>query len=280
MNYLHLRFPGGLARCLTLSYDDAVEQDMRLCQLMKKYGIAGTFNINTGKYSYEGRQFPDGRIHRPMTQKMCLETYKDEPLFEVATHALSHAYLTDIPMSEAVHEIIEDRRNIEEQYGKICRGHAYPYGKYSDDIIGILRSCGIVYARTTVSTYKFDIPDNWLKLNPTCHHKDPKLSELTEKFLNDDIKRAPYLFYLWGHSFEFEGDNNWNVIEEFFEKVSGREDVWYATNIQVYDYVQAFKSLIFSADGHTVYNPTVSDVWISLNYKETHKIPSGGTVTL
>ena len=280
MNNLHLRFPKGRAKCLTLSYDDGVEQDIHMCELMKKYKIAGTFNIGTGKYSPEGKQFEPGRVHRPMTQKKCFETYKDEPLFEVATHSLHHAWLPDIPLSEAVHEVLEDRRNIEEQYGKICRGHAYPYGKYSDEIISVLKSCGIVYARTIVSTHKFDLPENWLVLNPTCHHKDEQLFKLADKFLNDKVTRAPYLFYLWGHTYEFESDGNWNIIEEFFEKVSGRDDVWYATNIQVYDYVQAYKSLIFSADGLKVYNPSAVDVFISMNDKNTYKIPSGGTVTL
>lgn len=280
MNNLHLRFPNGLAKCLTLSYDDGVEQDMRMCELMKKYGIAGTFNISTGNYSPEGKKFEPGRVHRPMTQRQSLETYKDEPLFEVATHALHHAWLPDIPLSEAVYEIIEDRRNIESQYGTICRGHAYPYGKYSENIINVLKSCGIAYARTTVSTHKFSLPENWLILNPTCHHKDPRLTELTDNFLNETPKLSPLFFYLWGHTFEFESDNNWEIIERFFEKTGGNSDIWYATNIEVYDYVQAFNSLIFSADGKNVFNPTCTDVWISLNSKSTCKIPKGEAVSL
>ena len=280
LNNLHLRFPGGLAKCLTLSYDDGVEQDMRLCALMKKHGIAGTFNISTGKYSPEGKIFEPGRVHRPMTQRQCLETYKDQPLFEVATHARHHAWLPNIPLSEAVHEIIEDRRNIESQYGTICRGHAYPYGAYSDDVADVLKSCGIVYARTTVSTHKFLLPENWLMLNPTCHHNDASLMELADNFLSDTPKRSPLFFYLWGHTFEFESDNNWNVIERFFEKIGGNPEIWYATNIEVYDYVQAFNSLIFSADGHNVFNPTSADVWISLDSKSIYKIPKGETIKL
>ena len=280
MNNLHLRFPNGLAKCLTLSYDDGVEQDMRMCELMKKYGIAGTFNISTGNYSPEGKRFEPGRVHRPMTQRQSLETYKDEPLFEVATHALHHAWLPDIPLSEAVHEIIEDRRNIESQYGTICRGHAYPYGKYSENIINVLKSCGIAYARTTVSTHKFSLPENWRILNPTCHHKHPRLTELTDNFRNETPKLSPLFFYLWGHTFEFESDNNWEIIERFFEKTGGNSDIWYATNIEVYDYDQAFNSLIFSADGKNVFNPTCTDVWISLNSKSTCKIPKGEAVSL
>lgn len=280
MNNLHMRFPEGRDKCLTLSYDDGVQQDMKLCELMKKYGIAGTFNISTGNYSKPGKVFEPGRYHRPMSFEECLKTYKDQPLFEVATHALHHAFLPDIPIGEAVHEILEDRRNIEQQFSVICRGHAYPCGKYDDRTISVLKSCGIVYARTIVSTRSFDIPENWLVLNPTCHHKDARLFELADKFINDDVRYAPYLFYLWGHSYEFETDNNWDVIENFFKRVSARDDIWYATNIQVYDYVQAFNSLIYSADGLTVINPSACDVWVRLNCKNIYKIPAGGKVSL
>lgn len=283
MNRLDLRFPEGRAKCLTLSYDDGVAQDMRLCALMKQHGIAGTFNINSGLYAPEGTVFDAAHPKGRMTLAMCRQTYLSSPLFEVATHGLNHEHWATLPTSEAVYEIIADRRNLEAQFGCLCRGHAYPYGSRNPEIAQAMQSCGIAYARITSPTYRFTTPldRGWLEFHPTCHHKDPRLPELTEKFLKDEVKRAPYLFYVWGHSYEFDGDNNWNVIEEFFEKVSGRPDVWYATNIQIYDYVQAYRSLIWSADGRSVYNPTVTDVWLCLNSNDaTVKVPSGQSVTL
>lgn len=73
--------------------------------------------------------------------------------------------------------------------------------------------------------------------------------------------RSPWLFYLWGHSYEFEANDNWNVIEKFAEYVGNREDIWYATNIDIYNYVQAWKRLEFSSDGRRVYNPSATEVW-------------------
>ena len=35
-------------------------------------------------------------------------------------------------------------------------------------------------------------------------------------------------------------------------KFSGKSDVWYATNIEIYNYVEAYKSLIFNAEGNKV----------------------------
>ncbi len=284
MNHIQMRFPGGLAKCLTLSYDDGVVQDIRLGNLMKQYGIAGTFNINSGCYAPEDAEFAPGTVFRRMTLKACQELYLSSPLFEVSTHGLNHDILTEIPACRAVEEGIADRLNLEQQFGSFCRGHAYPHGAFSPQVEGILADCGIVYARTTRATRQFSIPANWLELHPTCHHADPQLVELTEKFLTNQPNRVPWLFYLWGHSYEFDEDNNWEVIENFFRKVGGNSEIWYATNIQVYDYTQAYKQLVYSADGNTVHNPTATDLWLWYGEKRRQgrvvPIPAGQTVKL
>ncbi len=69
------------------------------------------------------------------------------------------------------------------------------------------------------------------------------------------------MFYLWGHTYEFDNDDNWNVIEEFAAYISGRDDIWYATTIEIYDYVKAYEALRFSADEHIIHTPTDIDVW-------------------
>ena len=80
--------------------------------------------------------------------------------------------------------------------------------------------------------------------------------ELAHSFVENAYNRAPALFYVWGHSYEFEANDNWNVIEKFAEYIGNREEIWYATNIEVYDYIAAYKQLQFSVDGSKVYNPT------------------------
>lgn len=284
MHHCNLRFPGGLAKCLTLSYDDAVEQDIRLCQLMKQYGIAGTFNINSGLYAPEGTVHEAGKIHRRMTLQQCKDTYLDSPLIEVATHGSRHPIYSELPASAVTQDILTDRLSIEADFGVLCRGHAFPYGRYDKKTLQILEDCGIVYARTTKSTEKFDLPQNWLELHPTCHHKNPRLSELAQTFVESTPARLPQLFYLWGHTYEFEQHDNWDVIENFFRQVSGKDDIWYATNIQLCDYVRDFDRLVFSADGTTVYNPTATDLWLNAatnnNNHTIHMVPAGKTVKL
>lgn len=275
---MFMRFPGGSAKALTLSYDDGVEQDIRLIEIMNKHGLKGTFNLNSGLYAPEGTVFPKGQIHRRLTLKQATELYKNSGQ-EVAVHTVTHPFLEQLPPEMAINEVIKDRENLEKQFGTIIRGMAYPYGTLSDRVVELLKYCGIAYSRTTEATYDFRIPQDWLRLSSTCHHTMPELQGLTKSFIEDKVYYAPYLFYLWGHSYEFEADNNWSLIEEFAEHTGNRSEIWYATNIEVYDYIEAYRRLIFSVDGSKVMNPTNKKLWFEYADK-MYEIDAGAYAAL
>ena len=279
MSNIFMRFPGGKRKALTLSYDDGVEQDIRLIDIMKKHGLKGTFNINSGMYAPEGTVYPEGTIHRRMSKSMALELYQNSGM-EVAVHGLKHPFLEQLPANLCTYEVLQDRMNLEADYGTIIRGMAYPFGTYSDSVVSTLRQCGIVYSRTVVSTENFAIPTDWLRLPATCHHNNPRLMELARQFAenNSQSNRGPSLFYLWGHSYEFEANDNWNVIEEFAAYMGGREDIWYATNIEIYDYIDAYNRLIFSMDFTRVYNPTATELFFETKWG-LYSVKPGETVT-
>ncbi|NLM56138.1 MAG: polysaccharide deacetylase family protein [Clostridiales bacterium] len=279
MIQFRMRFPGGKIKAFTMSYDDNVEQDVKLIEIMRKNGIKGTFNISSGEYPPEGHKWPEGQIHRRMTFSECKKAYEGDDI-EIAIHGTHHPFWDSQPTHVAMWDILNDRRSLEEQYGCIVRGAAYPYGAFSDDVVDMLRLAGICYCRTVISSNRFDIPRDWLRLQATCHHNDPKLNELADRFIAASRVGEPLLFYLWGHSFEFEANNNWGLIEDLLAKIGGRDDTYYATNIEIYDYVHAFRELIFSADGKRVYNPTCTDVWGSTGGSYIYKIPANLTVEI
>lgn len=273
MKCLLMRYPGGKRKVLTLSYDDGVEQDKRLIKIMNDTGLRGTFNLNSGLFAEIHKK---GDVHRRMTKDECFEVYSKSGQ-EVAVHALNHPFLTQIPIGLATSEIIEDRKNLERMFGTVVRGMAYPFGDYNDDVVNALRSSGIAYARTVVSTRNFDQPTDWLRMTATCHHNDPLLEELTDKFLKETPKYSSRRFYLWGHSYEFEDHNNWNVIENFAAKIGGKDDIWYATNIENYDYIDAFNHLRFDLDCSMVINPTATDICFELN-DDLYEVKAGCTL--
>jgi peptidoglycan/xylan/chitin deacetylase (PgdA/CDA1 family) len=269
---LFMRFPEGRAKALTFSYDDGVQQDARFIEILNRYGMKGTFNLNSGKYAKE-----EG--NRRMTKEQIDELYGDGR-HEVAVHSYSHPFLETLTPAMVAYEIVKDREALEAQFGKIVRGMAYPMGTFSDEVVEVLKSCGILYARTTKTTKRFDIPTDWLRLPATCHHNSHNLMELAREFVEKDVKRHPKLFYLWGHTYEFDDNDNWNVIEEFTEYMSGKEDsIWYATNIEIFEYIEDYQRLIYSVDGMTVKNPTARTLWLSLNGK-TISIEAGETKCL
>ncbi|MFR8974903.1 MAG: polysaccharide deacetylase family protein [Eubacteriales bacterium] len=278
---LNMRFPDGKPKALTFSYDDGVYQDLRLISIFNQYGLKGTFNLNSGSFG----QMPGDRKSGRMTKEDVVSAYKDSG-HEVAVHAFTHPHLEQLPNDQATKEILADRENLEELFHTIVRGGAYPFGSYSDEVVDILKNCGIRYFRTTASTEQFTIPIDWLRLPATCHHKNKRLMELAQEFVTDspDLKegwrREPWLFYVWGHSYEFDQntkDNNWDLIERFAEFVSGKEDVWYATNIEIYDYVTAFRSLEISLSEKIIHNPTAHTIFFEYE-TEKHQINPGATV--
>lgn len=280
MNFM--QFPGGKLRALTLSYDDGVQQDIRMIEILDKYGIKCTFNINGYSFEEEERSYAEGQIHRRMARREAIDVYSKaiKNGHEVATHGYNHPFLDKLPSEMVAYEIVEDRKCLEDMFGKVIKGHAYPFGTTDNQAVEVLRNCGILYARTTVSTKRFDIPTDWLRMPATCHHNAPELMQLADQFLNEPVRyQFPKLFYLWGHTYEFDANNNWEVIEKFAEAIGNRDDVWYANNMQVYEYVEAYRALQFSSNGNIVYNPSAITVWFTTGGINV-KVEPGETVKI
>ncbi len=268
-----MRFPHGKKKALTLSYDDGVIQDVRLMDILDKNGIKCTFNINSGIMSATDVNTAHGSPTARLSRNQAVKLYKNSP-HEVAVHGFIHPFYDRIPSDRIAHDILKDRENLENMFERNIKGCAYPMGPCNDTAVEALRVCGILYARTTVSTERFDVPTDWLRMPATCHHNNPRLFELCDSFLNTDPCFNNYLFYLWGHSYEFDDNKNWDIIEKFAEKMGGHDEVWYATNMEIYEYVAAYNSLVYSADGRFVTNPTLIDVFIEQGDK-LYKISSG-----
>ena len=181
-------------------------------------------------------------------------------------HGLTHAFMEKLPEDCALYEVLEDRKNLERQFHRPIRGLAYPWGTYSDAVVEAMKKAGVAYARTTHTTENFDLPGDWYRWHPTCHHFCSHLMELAQKLvtdspLNDPYNHTPWLFYLWGHTYEFDALNRWEDIEAFARYVGKREDIWYATNSQIHDYIEAYRHLSWTLEGDAVYNPTALTVW-------------------
>lgn len=255
MKGMILRFKGGKSKAFTISYDDGCKADERLISLMKSYNVKGTFNL-VGSWQVNKDLYTD---------------------FEVAAHGFDHCLLDNCHGTILALQILKDRQKLEKDFDRIIRGFAYPGGGYSAEAEQMLKSLGICYSRTTGSSGNFEIPQNWLRWNMTCHHNNPKLFDFADRFLNETEKGIPNLFSVWGHSYEFDDSDNWNVIEKLFETVANKSNVWYASCIDIYDYCMAYNSLKFSTNGKIVYNPSATEVWFMLD-EVLHSVKPNETI--
>ena len=283
MTYKFMRFPGGKAKAFTMSYDDGKKSDMRFSDIITKHGLKCTFNLTGNELVHdltddEIRKYMLGRGH------------------EIAVHGLHHiAEGTMLPI-EGIQDVLNCRLELEDRFGIIIKGMAYPdtgitnicTGTTYQKIKNYLTELEIAYSRTLRGdNNEFNLPDDWHSWIPTAHHNNPKIMDYIEEFIQLDntsekaytARFQPRLFYLWGHSYEFDRDDNWQHLEDICAKVSGREDIWYATNMEIYEYVKAYESLSFSANRKRVYNPTLIDVWFYKSGK-IYKVASGETIEL
>ncbi len=281
-------FPEGKHKVLTMSYDDGKFADRRLVAIFNKYGIRGTFNLNSGLID-------DGRRIAPSEWR---ELYKGH---EVATHTVTHPTIDRCPNTQIIEEYLEDRKFLESVMGYPIRGHAYPNGSFSKRVARIMEDMGIRYGRIVGDYYAeeyatrlarqespvdvvgdtngFAFPENFMEWKATCHHNHNLLG-FGKAF--KELKKTQYLYlmYVWGHSYEFDRDDNWDLIESFCEMMSGQDDIWYATNIEIVDYMEAFDRLQFAADLSFVYNPSFQSVWLVADDDRVVEIPGGATVKL
>ena len=281
IRYNFLRFPGGKAKAVTLSYDDGSEHEPRLIETINKYGLKCTFNL-IGERVVEGNP-------------LSVDYIKENILahgHEIATHGYLHRAHNKIRPISGIRDTLDCRLALEQTFNMIIRGMAFPdcsvnrftqpdiYEKVKEYISDL----DIAYIRTSGGDNdRFLLPDDWYNWFATAHHNNPKIMEYIDSFISLNVEdkyiasRDPRLFFLWGHAFEFENKKNWDHLEEICQKLSGKDDIWYATNIEIHDYVEAYRHLRYSADESIIYNPTLLDIWLDID-KKPYLVKSGQTI--
>lgn len=263
---IKMLFPKGKSKALILSYDDGCVQDRQLVKLMNKYDLIGTFHLNANKLGTANYLVKD-------------EIQKLFKGHEVSVHTFNHPGLTKLSIEEIQYEIVEDRKELERLVKYPVRGMAYPFGNYNDTVIDVISKLGIEYARTVDDTYGFGIPENFLKWHPTMHQFSKAYWKANDP-LQDSIEIN--LFYktidsflqtkdlavldIWGHSWEMGSDaKKWTETERFFQVLSHQSDVYYCKQIDLVDYIQAFRNLRFSMNNTMVFNPSALMVFFRYN---------------
>ena len=239
------------ASLVTTSWDDGHPLDLRIADLLSRYGLTGTFYV------------PREVGWPTMTADEIRELASR---FEVGAHTLDHNPLNRAPDDEALHQLSGPREWIEEVTGKPCRTFCFPGGKFRREQLRLVRGAGYLAART-IEFLSTGLPRRveGLALIPTTVQAYPH-SPLA--YTRNALKRRSFVnlvrarvffcgrdwrglgvkllertlgeggvFHLWGHSWEIEREHQWDRLEELLALIAAnKERVICLTNSELESY--------------------------------------------
>ena len=239
----------------TMSFDDGLEQDKRIIQILNRYGIKCTFNLNAGLFGIQKRvgrignigflEYPEGSTgfktrfkhndHHRIPVDEIAQVYEG---FEIASHGYKHEALAMIKPEQMEESIRMDVEGLSTLAGYPIVGHAYPGGSSSDKVAACLKKYGIIYAREVLATGTFSFPKDPLRYRATSLVWNKKLFDLADRFIKAEPQTDDLLFYIWGHGYELDFATelaSWERFERFCEKIAGQKDILYCTNKQAFE---------------------------------------------
>lgn len=233
-------YPNGNHKALIMSYDDGLDDDIALAQLFDRYGIIGTFNLNSGLLDTraiwnEGK--PNEILQTYLSKDTLVHVFKNH---EIAVHGTYHKALVDLSDKEILEEINVDIENLTILSDRKISSMAYAFGSTNDHVAEVIGTTPLTNARTVKSSYNFDLPENYYLWSPTCH--DSEALEYLEAYICLDSPSLS-LFYVWGHSWELRDTlRNQNILK-FCNKIGDRDDIWYTGAGNFADYHASLKAL-------------------------------------
>ena len=248
-------YPGWKLKALAFSYDDGNIADRQLVGIFNKYGMKATFHIPSAWI----RKKPKNRI----TEDEIKTLYAGH---EISGHGANHLVMAKLTQQKLEQELDEEIGSWKRMTGKKILGYAYPYGSYSGKVIEEMKKRNLIYARTVGRSKSFDLPDDFMRWGAQGHHNH-QINLLAEKYLALTPKKMSVLL-IWGHSYEFAKAGNWEVMESFCRKMSGKNDICYATMGEIASYVLACRNLKISPDGKSLENPSNIKIYFLRNGKK------------
>lgn len=194
-----------------LSFDDGTVYDGRFVQLLNRYGIKGTFNLNSGLedfiWEFEGKQV----VRQHLAD--VLQQYRGH---EVASHTLTHPWLNSLTPPALCREVGEDCARIKELFGLSEIGFGVPFTACGEREIRLIKKY-VRYIRLSEYAKDFSIPKDPWHIPIHGLYNDPDIREKILAFSRSEEETA--LFVMAGHSYELEMLDHWGYMEELLRYI-------------------------------------------------------------
>lgn len=230
-------FPQGKDRAFNITYDDGVMQDLRFVELMNRYGLKGTFNLNS-ELMKTGFSWvhPCGMEVKRLDPDTARWLYRGH---EIASHTCTHPYMHDLHGDALGKELLGDKLAMEAMFGVPVKGFAVPFEFYSPEIADCAEQCGFEYARMSEFSHSYAPCRDWYFWKTGFYHIEPGLEEFVDGFLNAVEELA--VCQIVGHSYDLDTENLWEAMGRILLRVSKDPRVWSCTNLELVRYLKAME---------------------------------------
>ena len=228
-------YPNGKRKAFNITYDDGVVQDIKFVSLLNRFGLKGTFNLNSALMEEEFAWMHHSGMEVKRLSSSAVRGLYDG--HEIASHTLTHPYMHDLPEFEIMRQLGEDKQKLESIFGREVRGFAVPFDYYSDLIARTAQACGFEYARMSEFSLSYAPCTDWYHFKTGVYHIMLELIPFVEGFLETEQELA--VCQIVGHSYDLDTENLWETMEEICSAVAAQEDVWSCTNLELVRYLKA-----------------------------------------
>lgn len=252
-------YPNGKRKAFNVTYDDGVLQDVQFVELLNRYGLKGTFNLNSQLLEEEFEWTHEcGIVVKRLKTQDVVSLYAGH---EVASHTLSHPYMENLTKEEIMHELTMDKANLEKLFGREIKGFAVPFDYYSELIEQCVMESGFEYGRISEESCSFCPQSDYYRWKATVFHCDEKLEALTEQFVKSQEELA--LYQIVGHSYDLDVENKWDMMERIFRLISSQSDVIPMTTIDITTYLKAMNKAEIT--DKCIKNNSDISLWFDIN---------------
>ena len=196
-----------------ISFDDGTVWDGRFVELLNKYGMKATFNLNSGLedfvWQYEDRF--------PVRRQILSETVEQYRGHEVASHTLHHHWLNSLTPPQLSREVGEDCENLRKIFGLDEIGFGVPFTACGEREVNIIKKY-VRYIRLSEFKDTFALPEDPYHIPIHALYNQPDIRQRIAAFAQNDLPVS--LFVMAGHSYELEVLNHWEYMEELLQYVA------------------------------------------------------------
>lgn len=205
-------------KSIVLSFDDGTIYDCRFIEILNKYNISATFNLNSKLDDFVW-YYKDKPVRR-LKLNECVDLYKGH---EVASHTLTHPYLTSLTKEELIKEVKEDVENLSKIFGYEIVSFGTPFSMFNEEVIKTINeNTNLKYLRLSKFTNDTK-PNDPSHIFLNVYFDDKDIFNKIDDFINNSDDKG--MFIIVGHSYEFELDNKWDVIENLVKYLSNVKGV-------------------------------------------------------